>query len=129
MKTRIVLAAFFVLLFVTGGMAQTAANAKTQEIKIKTSAQCGMCKDRLEGALAYEKGVQKSVLDLNDKTLTVTYNPKKTDADKIRQKISKTGYDADAVPADKAAYDALPACCKKPAETKRGCSPGCGGKH
>ncbi len=128
MKTKMWMAAFFVLLFVSSGVAQSASKSKTMEVKIKTSAQCGMCKDRLEGALAYEKGVKKSVLDLNEKVLTVTYLPSKTDPDKIRTKISMTGYDADNVPADKAAYDALPACCKKKAPT-RTCAPGCSGKH
>lgn len=126
MKSRILTAVAFVLLFTMGSMAQTAAKSNPQELKIKTSAQCGMCKDRLEGALAYEKGVNKSVLNITDKVLTVTYNPKKTNPDKIRKVVSNAGYDADDVLADKAAYDALPACCKKKSSTG-GCKPGCGG--
>jgi copper chaperone CopZ len=90
-----------------------AQSNKNTEIKIKTSAVCGMCKEKIEGALAYEKGVKKSELNMEDMVLTVTYNPSKTDPDKIRQVISKAGYDADDVLADPTAYTSLPGCCKK----------------
>ena len=115
-----------VLLFATTGCAQKSSTSTVQEVKIKTSAQCGMCKDRLEGAMAYEKGVKKSVLDLNDKVLTVTYDAKKTSPEKLRLLVAKTGYDADEIPADKTAYDALPPCCKKKTPAS-GTTPACGG--
>ncbi len=126
MKSKILLTALVAFFMFNAGLyAQKAADEKFQEIRIKTSAQCGMCKDRLESALAYEKGVKKSVLNVEDKVLTVTYDERKTGPDAIRQVVVKSGYDADGLPADKAAYDALPACCKKPAG--KSCSPGC--KH
>jgi cation transport ATPase len=84
----------------------------TKEIKIQTSAVCGMCKDRIEGAFAYETGVKKSTLDLQTKVLTVVYNPAKTDENKIRQIINNLGYDADNTKKNMAAYEKLPACCK-----------------
>lgn len=86
---------------------------KTAEIEIKTSAVCGMCKDRIEHDLAFAKGVKFVELDKETKICTVKYNPKKTDPDKIRVAISKIGYDADDVEADAVAYEKLPACCKK----------------
>lgn len=89
-------------------------SGKFETVKIKTSAQCGMCKDRIEEALAFEKGVKKSELDLDTKIVTVSYKPAKTSVDKIRKAITKVGYDADDVPSDKKAYSKLPACCKKP---------------
>jgi mercuric ion binding protein len=85
----------------------------TKEIKIQTSAQCGMCKDRIEGAFAYETGVKKTNLDLQTKILTVVYNPAKTDENKIRKILNDLGYDADDTKANMAAYEKLPACCKK----------------
>ena len=88
---------------------------KNVEIKIKTSAVCGMCKDRIEQGLAYEKGVKDASLDIETKIATVKYNPNKTNPDDIRKAISKLGYDADTISADKTAYEKLPACCKKDA--------------
>ena len=64
---------------------------------------------------AYEKGVKSSNLDLDNKIVSVIYNPEKTTPEKLRTAISKLGYDADDIPLVKEAYDKLPACCKKPA--------------
>ncbi|MBA3899941.1 MAG: cation transporter [Bacteroidetes bacterium] len=86
---------------------------KTEEISIKTSAVCGMCKNSLEKAMAYEKGVKKSSLDKESQVLTVVYNPKKTDAEKIRKAITEVGYDADEMSANPKAYENLNECCKK----------------
>ena len=82
-------------------------------LKIKTSAECGMCKKTIEKELAYVKGVKKANLDVESKVVTVVYNPKKTSPEKIKAAIAKCGYDADEVNADSKAYENLPACCKK----------------
>jgi copper chaperone CopZ len=82
---------------------------------IKTSAVCDMCKETLEKAMAYEKGVKKSDLNVESKILMVTFDPKKTSLEKIRTAITKVGYDADGLAADKNAYDNLNPCCKKDA--------------
>jgi mercuric ion binding protein len=85
---------------------------KTEEIKIKTSSQCGMCKETIEKAMAFEKGVKTSDLDIKTKILTVNYNPAKTTPEKIRLAISKVGYDADDMKANEEAYHKLPKCCQ-----------------
>ena len=93
--------------------AQVKKADKFSEIKIKTSSQCGMCKETIEKAMAFEKGVKTSDLDVKTKILTVTYNPAKTSPEKIKLAVSKAGYDADDVKADQKAYDKLSPCCKK----------------
>ena len=110
MQKHLLLLIFSVFLFTTYVQAQKS----TEEIKIQTSAQCEMCKSRIETAMAYEKGISKSDLNLEDKVLTVTYKSGKTTPDKIRKAINALGYDADATLADPKAYSALPPCCKKP---------------
>jgi copper chaperone CopZ len=85
----------------------------TEKVTIKSSVVCNSCKDNITRALAWEKGVKNVEVDLKNKTITVTYNPKKTSPDKIRQAISKAGYDADEVKADPEAYKKLDECCKK----------------
>lgn len=86
---------------------------KTEEIKIKTTAQCDMCKQRLEKVMAYEKGIVSANLDVNTQVFTVKYKIAKTDPEKIRTTISNTGYDADSIKANQAAHDKLPKCCQK----------------
>lgn len=102
------------MIIVMAGLPALAQKAQVEELKIKTSAQCDMCKERIEKAMAYEKGVKKSVLDIDSKVLKVIYIPTKTTPEKIRKAVSAVGYDADDVPADPKAYSALPPCCKKP---------------
>lgn len=114
---RNILITSLILILTLGGMSNLMAQKKAKKgetITIKTSAQCEMCKERLEMAMAYEKGVYESELDLETKDFVIRFNPKKTDAEKIKDAISKTGYDADEVVADEKAYKKLPPCCKKP---------------
>jgi cation transport ATPase len=111
----------FITVFMLAASA-TFAQKSTKEIKISTSAQCGMCKDRIEGAFAYESGVKKSTLDVQTKVLTVVYNPAKTDDKKIRKVLNDLGYDADDTKGDAAAYAKLPACCKKKEDSHINCT-------
>ena len=87
---------------------------KRISLEIKVSTQCGMCKEKIEKALAYEKGVRFFNVDYKGQKLFVEYDPRRTSPDKIKQTISKLGYDADEVAADPEAYAKLPGCCKKP---------------
>jgi len=89
-------------------------DSKFGEIKIKTSSQCEMCKERIEEALAFEKGIKDSDVNVEKQIVKVNYKKSKTSPEKIRKAISKAGYDADDIIADPKAYGKLPACCKKP---------------
>ena len=96
----------------------SAQTKELTEVKIKTSAVCDMCKTTLEKAMAYEKGVKQSSLDVELAILTVAYNPNKTNAEKIKKAITEAGYDADELVANTRAYNKLNACCKKDAHKK-----------
>ena len=98
--------------------AQVKKADKYSEIKIKTSAMCDMCKESIEKALAFEKGVKSSDLNVDTKVCTVKYDATKTTTDKIKIAISKAGYDADDVKADPKAYNKLSPCCKKDGKHK-----------
>ncbi len=117
MKTTRFFSGFFLAVICFMMLAATvfSQDKKTDTIKIKTSAVCNQCKDRIEGGLIYEKGVKDVSLDVETKIATIKYNTKSTNPDELRKKISKLGYDADDVPCDKVAYEKLPACCKKDA--------------
>jgi copper chaperone CopZ len=88
--------------------------AQTDTVRIKTSAVCDQCKEKIENDLSFEKGVKTVKLDLTTKEVTVVYNAKKTDEQKIREAITQIGYDADTLKANAKAFNKLPDCCKKP---------------
>jgi len=95
------------------GFAQN-TGSKMSTVKIKTSALCDMCKDRIEKGLTLDKGIQESKLNVDNKIITVVFDPQKTTVEKIKKEIAAVGYDADNVKADASAYKKLPGCCKKP---------------
>ena len=90
------------------------AKAQTDTVRIKTTAICDDCKNRIEHDLSFQKGVKSSNVDLGTKEVTVVYNAEKTDPDKIRIAITKIGYDADTMKAVVKAFNKLPECCRVP---------------
>jgi len=114
MKTKnVILSGIMLFALMLLSSAAFSQDKKAETIKIKTSAVCDQCKDRIEKGMAFEKGVKTVALDVDTKIVTITYNPSKTTPDDLRKAISKLGYNADNVARDKAAYAKLPACCKK----------------
>lgn len=117
MKTRIIkwIPALFVavLIVFSGNIYAQKKSSKTETVEIKSSVVCGMCEDRVKKDLAFEKGVRSVEVNLETKIITVEFNPKKTDKEKIKKAITKIGYDADEMLAEDKAYEKLPACCKK----------------
>ena len=108
MKRVIIL---FALAFIANGVSAQELK-KVEEVSIQTSAVCGDCKNRIEGALNYVKGVKFAELDNETKIVTVRYKTKKVNVETIKAEIAAAGYDADEVEAIEAAVDKLPACCK-----------------
>lgn len=89
------------------------AQKKKETVTIKTSAQCDMCKKRIEETVLSLSGVKSAALTVATSELKVVYLTAKTNVDAIRNTISMMGYDADQVKADHAAYHKLPPCCQK----------------
>lgn len=99
MKTLKILSTTLVLLISisilgTKTYAQTATakedNLKKMELKVAMT--CNDCKESVGKCLAYEKGVKDFNIDMETKKVTITYNPDKTTADKIKASVAKLGY-------------------------------------
>lgn len=123
---KVIVTTFCFCLFLASAFAQTtdskaatATQTETATLVVKTEIycshcdKCGSCKPRVENAVKMKKGVKSVAMNSTDKTITVVYNPTKTDPAAIRQAIAETGYDADEVKATKAGYEGLDGCCKK----------------
>lgn len=105
------------LLFSQNLLAQDVA-----KVAIRSSVVCEDCKQRVERDLTFEKGIKEVEVDLDNKIVLVTYHTGKTDIDKIRQRITKIGYTADLLPAEREGFDKLPACCKTEGACEEGFS-------
>ena len=82
------------------------------QVAIQTSGICEMCQYTLEKDLTFQKGVKSAEFDLDTKVLTLVYNPKKTDPQTLRERVTKVGYHADTLARDPEADEKLPRCCK-----------------
>jgi len=90
-------------------VAKLPANAQTATIKV--SGNCESCKARIEKA-AKTAGAIKADWNAKAQTLTVAFDPAKTNVDKISKAIAAVGHDTDKYKADDKTYNALPGCCK-----------------
>lgn len=117
MNLKSILKSFFALaILALAFSAQSYAEDNLKECKIKTSAHCNSCKVKIEKAVNNLDGVEKSYLNLDDKVVSVKYNPAKTSVAKIEKAIADAGYEAKDV-------NAKSGCCsKKSAECKKKCS-------
>lgn len=113
MKTTRRYVSIMALLMIVLGCASAKEGTPTKRTAfIQTNAICGECKERIEGILNFEKGIVYAELNLDDKKVEVKYNSKRTSIEKIRETISKIGYQADDVAPNKEAQKNLPACCQ-----------------
>lgn len=109
----------FLLLFTFFSMTISAQNSKNEKVVIQTSIHCDHCKacetcgQNFQENLYKITGLKMYELDEKAMTLTVFYNGKKTNLEKIKTAITKLGYDADEMKADADAYEKLDGCCKK----------------
>jgi periplasmic mercuric ion binding protein len=87
--------------------------AKLDTLHVKSSVVCQTCRRTIIKGLSTQKGIRQVEVDVPAQVIMVIYRPDKTTPEAIREAIRKLGYDADSLPRDAAAYESLPACCKR----------------
>ena len=68
---------------------------KTETVIFKTTIHCKNCVKKVNENLSFEKGVKDLKVSLDDKQVTVTYDPSKTDEATLAKAIEKLGYKAE----------------------------------
>ena len=106
MKTRLV-STIVISLFVTLNV-----QAVTKLEKIKVNGQCDMCENRIETTVKSLDGVGSAQWDRSTKSLTVSYDDKKTSMQKIQTSIAMAGHDTEMFSASESGYNKLPGCCQ-----------------
>lgn len=106
MKTQTIILSLISLFFFNAF-----AFAQIKKESIKVWGNCGMCKKTIETA-ATNAGASKAVWNEETKLLALTFNAKKTDAEKIQQAIAAAGYDTKDFVGSDEAYKKLPGCCQ-----------------
>lgn len=70
---------------------------KNQTVTFKTSIHCKNCVKKMNDNLAFEKGVKDLKVSLDEKLVTITYDPAKTDETALAKAIEKLGYTAEKI--------------------------------
>jgi Copper chaperone len=89
-------------LFTFGASAQTAktqaparkADANLTEVTFNTDIHCQNCVKKIESKLPYVKGVKDLKCNVDDKTVWIQYDKRKTSPEKLADAIKKCGYTA-----------------------------------
>lgn len=72
------------------------------------------CEKKIKENLRFEKGISKIDVSLKDNTITIVYDSKKTDTEKIIQAFKKIGFTAFVVGSEKEAVEPAPCCSPQP---------------
>lgn len=74
----------------------SAKDLKTVIFKVEQMV-CINCEGKVKRNIAYEKGVTRMKTNLEDKTVTVTFDADKTDVERLQAGFKKFGYKAEVV--------------------------------
>ncbi|TVR71685.1 MAG: heavy-metal-associated domain-containing protein [Marinilabiliales bacterium] len=96
--SRIIPFAAIMLLVSTAAWSQLRS---TEEVSFKTSADCINCKHAIEEMFTFERGVRHALLDLEKNIVTVRYNSRRTDPEKLQKALIDLGYKAEPVEEEK----------------------------
>lgn len=86
-----------VMMMVCSVSVASAKDKKGNEVAVFTVApkmHCQNCENKIKSNLRFEKGVSNVTTNLKEQVVTVTYNPAKTDKEKITKAFKKIGYTA-----------------------------------
>ena len=70
---------------------------KTETVTFKVSMHCKNCVSKITDNISFIKGVEDLKVSLDQKTVTITFNPAKTDEATLQKAIEKLGYTAEKV--------------------------------
>jgi copper chaperone CopZ len=115
MKTiKISIVALLAIILSTNSYAQTHNHSQITSTKtetLKVSGNCDMCKARIEKAAKLD-GITKAEWSVKTKTLSVTYDPAKSNLEQVGKKVAAAGHDNEKAKATDTVYSKLPGCCK-----------------
>lgn len=94
MKTinRFVTLTALIALF-SGTIYTVSAQSNQKTVTFQTNLRCDKCRAAIEDSLPFEKGVKDIMVDVPAKTVTITYDTKRTNPETIGKALEKLGYD------------------------------------
>ena len=106
MKTKQIFSLLLTVLVLTSSMVVAQTTAGNDKVVFDVNMHCEACQKKIEKNIAFEKGVKAMEVSLENKTVALTYDAKKTSPEKLQAALVKLGYKAD-VKSDKVCSDKL----------------------
>lgn len=72
---------------------------KVETVTFRTTIHCKNCVKKIMDNIAFERGVKDLKVSLDEKLVTITYDPSKTDEAALVRALEKLGYQAEKVEA------------------------------
>lgn len=104
MKTKQIFSLLLTVLVLTSSMVIAQTRTGTDKVVFDVNMHCEACQKKIEKNIAFEKGVKAMEVNLENKTVALNYDAKKTSPEKLQNALVKLGYTA-SVKADKACCD------------------------
>jgi len=89
---QVILAA--ALLFGTQTVSAQASKASNsdQQVVFSVNIDCHSCEQKIKKSIPFERGVKNVVTDLQKQLVTVTFQPNRTNKDRLKKSIEKLGF-------------------------------------
>jgi periplasmic mercuric ion binding protein len=116
MKTKKIMIAFMAVLTMSVAFVNAqAVKTGVEKVTFNVNMTCQNCVNKVEKNIAFEKGVKTMDVNLEAKTVTLTYDSKKTDKVKLQEAITKLGFvvSETSVKGDKACCSKTSVCADK----------------
>ena len=84
---------FLLIMMLAFGLTAIAADRVTEVFTLDHQ-MSQMCEKKIKSNLRFEKGISKIDVSLKENIITITFDPKKTDTDKIIEGFKKIGFTA-----------------------------------
>ena len=112
LKNKINLGAIILCsLFCFGFYSTSEILQRNQKASFPVLGNCSMCKERIESTVLNLKGVKYASWNMELKTLSIIFNERKTNLEKIQKAVAASGHDTPLIRAEDSVYQALPLCC------------------
>ena len=93
-KAFFTIASALVIMTSADCLAAKPKDQKKQQVKYVTTLHCEKCAAKISENVSFEKGVKDLKTNVEDKTVTIVFDPAKTDTLKLADAIRKLGYKA-----------------------------------
>ena len=132
MKTKKIFSLVLTVLVLTSTLVMAESKKGNEKVTFEVNMHCEACQKKIEKNIVHEKGVKAMEVNLEKKTVALTYDAKRTDAGKLQAALVKLGYKASVSKGEKKCCSegatgckdvaAAPGECKDKAKDKACCS-------